>query len=970
MKLFVFLITLTISINIAAQPYSDSFEIRYFTSDTKANGETDFKGETEWMTTDQRITFLNKYADFASEYFNNKDLNKEIVTDNEVDSLMSGLKPQPLPKIRKTIPLVSWKSFGYKKGQDELKIRNIESWTEFPDVSVSEGNLLLNNTTIKIKIDSLTWRFKFECRVKIINTNSCLLTFSDRENPLLSIDVSKGEIVCISETKHIKNQIDKTEWINLIIESDLSQKRFNLYVNDKRLQYYIPMKDNTITAITNLSICSKGKTLIDDIFLINHRPTEEKNYPYISSIVLDENFEDKPDVENWHKINFNDDHWIMADLPAVHGGIREKEENLYLRKKIFVGEFERATLVLETLDPGGEVWVNNEVVSVINNRHPNELDVTKYLIKNKENLIAIRVKPYKLNFPMPHTPTDHHIGWFLGRTSLILSAKCMISNVQVSTKQIGQQAIQQHKIDIHLPHYEHLEGNIEINYYPWFPEEGVQVATFSQKIDIRPHVNNNYSFDCIVPSPNLWSSDSPNLYKVEIILKDNEGNPIDDFVTTTGIRTIEQKNGELLINGKPEMLNGAQIMGFRTPIETIAKYNRCAQPETVAEEMLMIKKLGANLLRVHVHAEKDTTDGINDPRYAEYADQMGIYLIWSTAAFIREGEAWNIDFDGYPKFIRQVYNHPSIVMWEASNHPNKFKLHDISETNDFVKNIYQVIYDADQSRLISPTSFWQHTHYANYNGTKDYQGNTISAVTEFLAPLVTRGSQDAYSGYGNDWTAIRNAPNEWAASCLDAKDKAYFNFEHEESIAQPNWSLSKGKPWYLIQSYEWGYDEGSIGRKLTTDEWRASQAWQAFSAWESMKKQILLGYDGFSWCCLHGGANMGTYQKPLIDNMRHPKLAFYINKMIFQKTWAGSKNVDVVYGPDDKILPIINHLGKEQRVNLTVSLLDLKRNVKDKRIFKKIDLNNGHVISELEAFRFKNVKDGIYFIVYEISETN
>ena len=30
------------------------------------------------------------------------------------------------------------------------------------------------------------------------------------------------------------------------------------------------------------------------------------------------------------------------------------------------------------------------------------------------------------------------------------------------------------------------------------------------------------------------------------------------------------------------------------------------------------------------------------------------------------------DFDGYPMLIRQGYNHPSIGMWEASNHPIRF----------------------------------------------------------------------------------------------------------------------------------------------------------------------------------------------------------------------------------------------------------------------------------------------------------
>jgi hypothetical protein len=41
---------------------SESFELRYFSQDTNANGETDFKGETSVLDNEQRITFLNEYA--------------------------------------------------------------------------------------------------------------------------------------------------------------------------------------------------------------------------------------------------------------------------------------------------------------------------------------------------------------------------------------------------------------------------------------------------------------------------------------------------------------------------------------------------------------------------------------------------------------------------------------------------------------------------------------------------------------------------------------------------------------------------------------------------------------------------------------------------------------------------------------------------------------------------------------------
>ncbi|NLO02151.1 MAG: glycosyl hydrolase family 2 [Bacteroidales bacterium] len=949
----IIILLITFSINSIAQPVFSTFELRYFSSDPKANGETDFKGETEWLDTEGRVAFLKDYANYASLFFGNPDLDKKIVSDDEINQLIRKIKPQPATNIRRTILLNGWKSYGYRHGQDQQRQQALKKWGNLTGVHIANGKLELDQTTIEKKFEPITWRFKLKGKIKLFPGSKGTLKLTGNGKTAVLMDFSSQQL--------------KQEETEFIIEGDLTKKRFNSYIDGKLIHDFTLMADTSVTSISAFSVSSTGKCFLDDLFLFSHTPRENANYPYISSVLLDENFEVKPAADGWQSFDFDDSHWKEADLPAVHGGLREKEEFFYLRKKIFVDDFEQAFLQMETLDPGGEVWVNNQVVAVVNNRHPQEIEITKFLKKGQENIIAVKVNPYKLSFPMGHTPTDHHIGWFLGRTKLLLTSKCRIKEMKVFTQKLGKEAFQSHNVTFQYPGRHFFEGSVEINYYPWFPEEGELVASFTRNVKIRPSIEDEFQFKFSVPAPQPWSPGSPRLYKVEVILKDKEGKAVDDYIITTGIRTVTQANGHLYINGKPEMLNGAQIMGLRTPIETIAKHNRCAPPETVAEEMLMIKKMDANLLRVHVHAEKDTADGINDPRYAEFADQMGIYLIWSTAAFIREGEGWNIDFEGYPKFMKQVINHPSIVIWEASNHPNRFKLHDIDETHEFVKRVYQKLSETDQSRLISPTSFWQHTHYANYDGSLDYQGNSITPVSEYMAELNTRGSQDAYTGYGAEWSKLRNAPNDWAASCLAANDKAYFNFEHAESIGQPNWELSKGKPWYLVHSYEWDYDKGSIGRRLTSDEWRESQAWQAFSAWESMKKQMLLGYDGFSWCTIRGGANMGTYQKPLIDNLRHPKLAWYTNKMVFQKTWAASNNVDVVYGPDDVISPVIHHIGDSKRVDLTAKLQTLQGETLEIKLFKNIELEEGRGILQLEGFRFEEMRDGIYAIKYELN---
>jgi len=133
-----------------------------------------------------------------------------------------------------------------------------------------------------------------------------------------------------------------------------------------------------------------------------------------------------------------------------------------------------------------------------------------------------------------------------------------------------------------------------------------------------------------------------------------------------------------------------------------------------------------------------------------------------------------------------------------------------------------------------------------------------------------------------------------------------------------------------------------------------------------MKKMRFLDYDGFSWCCLHGGANSVTYKKPLIDFTGVAKLAWHANKMIFQKTVAGSYNVDVVIGPDDKIEPVVINWGKEQTVDITVKILNSDNKEITKKEYNNVTLKGGRTVLQLEPFRPEGVTDGYYFAVYEI----
>ncbi len=977
---------------------SKSFEVRYFTPDKRANGETDFRGPTEVLTTDQRIDFLRHYADFSKSFFEDQELSHMVVSDKEAIQAAGKIKPQPQPQHRNNMLLDSWKWVGYRQGQELEKAQQLAKFGLTSNVQVAQGVLNIQpNSGYTWKFPSQSWRFSFTWKAKVANSKSeTSFVFSELEK-ITGVELGFGEngkfFYTTADNKRVETSAYQEDtWYDFKIEFDLAAfkrkedvVRYNLYIDGILIADYVPLQRvvmggvgyaqnfTSIAKINRLTVEAGSEVTIDDIWGVGYHLTGRESYPYTVETFLDEDFDFIQGNAGWQNLNFEDTLWHEATLPFAHGSERNAEEDLYLRKVVEIDSFDKAYLNLETLDPGGEVWVNGQLVAVFHDRAPKRLDISDFLKKGERNILAVKVNHFylteKVGEIMPHSSLDFNVGWFAGRMSLDLVNYTHIHDVFVHTTSIeGTSATELAKVKINNKYWGAFRGTLEVKMYPWFPQESSQIAAEGNKQLLLSHNVTEVEIPLEVTNAKLWTPDEPNLYKVHFVLKDESGEVIDDYVTTTGIRTVDQEGGSFRLNGEVSMLNGAQIMGYRGPVEKMITESRCAPEDWIAKEILQIKRMNGNLMRVHVHNWEFPARGINDPRYAEFADQMGIMLLWCPTSWIRTGRGWgDVDFENYPKYMQQVINHPSIVMWEAANHTQSFKGKPVSESNLYCEQVHNTLYPVDPSRIISYNSFVNHFHYANDDGTIDHDGNTIDPGWAWTAPNVTRGNQDSPTGYGKTWNVLRNYPGDTRASFLDSKERAYFNFEHQESIGQPNWNLVKGKPWYHMHSYEWSYDEGCIGRRLMMDEWEESQAWQGFGAWEAMKKMRFLDYDGFSWCCLHGGANSVTYKKPLIDFLGHAKIAWHVNKMIFQKTVAGTGNVDIAIGPDDEIEPIILNWNEKQTVDLTIKVLDDDQNMVTSKTYNDVMLEGGRTVKELQGFKPEGLAEGFYYIVYEIN---
>ena len=938
MKKGLLLFTAFLGLSVAASAQTaTTFEMRYFTPDAAADGVTDFHGETEWFTTQQRVEMLGKYARYASRFWGDPGLDTPLFGDADVLAALSRIKPQPLTSVRRTVPLEEWRSMGYKKGKEADVARRRAAWTA-DGARIEAGTLVLDGNRAAPPIDTLRWRFRMKASLA---------------------GASRDLVVRLAHPDGRSTEVVGPSVGEFELYGDVPEGVLFLSAGGKTLRE-LPLQG----PVSGLSL--SGDASLEAVSLYRF-VREDSASQYRSELVFDEDFESVPSPEGWQGCRYDDSAWTPVTLPSAHGGASQAGEDYYLRTRVRVEAFSQAFLHLDALDPAGEVWVNGSPVAVLKGRTPHLLDVAEYLRPGEENLIAVKVKPSLTDQTVFHAPTDHHFGWYLGEASLILTdTPNRIADVYTCTSSLEDtEAVQHHRVTLRRDGYDFFTGRLCIRYSPWFPAEGPAVVEEEFPVELRPRVDNVIEHDVRVPDPACWSPDRPQLYKVDVVLKDADGKPIDDCVLTTGIRLIAQKEGVLYINHRPEVLGGGQIFGYRLPLETVARTVYCPEPAQLMRELLMAKHLG-NLLRIHVHARTLAPEGTNDPRIARWADQMGLYLIWQTPAWTREGEGWNVDIAHYPVYMREVYNHPSIVMWEAGNHPNWFLRHGARETQDYMAAIIPAIAKTDSSRLISPTTAWNATHYGNYEGTVDLEGHPLEPEPWLMHPMMTRGIQDSYSGYDNPWSEIRNMPSPWAKWTLEARDLCYFNFEHEESIGMPNWSLARKEPWYRLDSYEKNYEDGNIGTRLTFDQWRESQAYQAFGAWESMKMQLLMGTSGFSWCSLESGPNMFTYQKPLVDAFCVPKLAFHANRMAFQRLWAASDDVDTVYGPGDSITPVIFNLDGACTVRLEVQLQDEKGKVLERKVFRQVEVPAGRSVTRLSPFRFRSRRSGCHFIVYQV----
>lgn len=275
------------------------------------------------------------------------------------------------------------------------------------------------------------------------------------------------------------------------------------------------------------------------------------------------------------------------------------------------------------------VWVNGRYVGYgEDSKLEQEFDVTRYLRFGKSNEIRMEVRRWCDGSYMEDQDFFRFRG-FARDTYLAARPHKRITDVQVDA----------------LLNDDFSEGRIQL-----------QVQTQGK---VQWQATLDGSEQLTVQHPRLWSAEQPHLYTLRIT-----SNAGDDITLPVGFRKIEIRGSQLLVNGQPILIKGAD----RHELDPRSGY--IVSRERMEADVRLMKQWNINALRMSHYP--------CDPYMYELCDRYGIYVVSETniethgMGFKEKTLARNPLFrlahmERNQRHVASRRNHPSIIIWSMGN---------------------------------------------------------------------------------------------------------------------------------------------------------------------------------------------------------------------------------------------------------------------------------------------------------------
>ncbi|MCL5674413.1 MAG: hypothetical protein M1501_01545 [Candidatus Omnitrophica bacterium] len=333
-----------------------------------------------------------------------------------------------------------------------------------------------------------------------------------------------------------------------------------------------------------------------------------------------------------------------------------------------------------------KVWINGHMVG--NHKggtSPFFFNITKFIQFGKENFVAVKTTDLQDISEIPHGKIAYYSRmsgiwqnvWLESRGQTYISDIFIKSDIDNSQVEVNSEVISSESLK-----------NLKLKWIIKTPDGGKIIHNVP--INFLKNTQNIKSV-IKIKNPLLWNIETPNLYQITGYLIHNR-NIIDDCLTFFGMRKIS-------INTDKIYLNNELIYPIGVGNNQVTPQGIYTQPSEkfIKKELKRIKKMGFNLIRQHVFPP--------DPRYAYWADRLGILLWQEPAPFTKfTGESFQNFKEELAAMIVRDRNHPSIIMWGLFN--ECWGVGNLTRTKliSLIKNLYGDIKKLDSTRLILDNS--------------------------------------------------------------------------------------------------------------------------------------------------------------------------------------------------------------------------------------------------------------------------
>ena len=399
------------------------------------------------------------------------------------------------------------------------------------------------------------------------------------------------------------------------------------------------------------------------------------------------------------------------------------------------------------------VWVNGKYVGYSeDSKVAAEFNITKYL-KPGKNLIAMQI----MRWCDGSYVEDQDFWRFTGiarEVYLFARPKVHVEDITVTTDFVGETG----KINIQLTAPSAKGKKFTVKLYCPDGKEAQQVTPLVIKNDGKGEA------EAMIPNPQKWTAETPNLYTAMISLYDGD-KLVESIRQRIGIRKVEIKGGQLLVNGQPILIKGAD----RHELDPDGGY--IVSVERMIQDIKIMKQLNINAVR--------TCHYPDDPRWYDLCDEYGIYLTaeanleshgmgYGDGTLAKRADFEQMHLERNEANVKSFKNHPSIIVWSLGNEagfgPNFEKCYTWIKQYDKTRPVQyeRAPYDGGFTDITCPM-------YADYNWCENYcKGNNPRPLIQCEYAHAMGNSMGGFKEY---WDLIRKEPKYQGGYIWDFVDQ-------------------------------------------------------------------------------------------------------------------------------------------------------------------------------------------------------